>query len=52
MCFSKYFFSIDIDECIEGTDTCDQVCSNTLGSYNCSCLQGYLLLDDGISCEG
>ncbi|KAL9987825.1 hypothetical protein ACROYT_G002193 [Oculina patagonica] len=29
---------------------CDQVCSNTLGSYTCSCVQGYRLAPDEKSC--
>lgn len=27
----------DIDECAEGIDDCDQYCTNTQGSYTCSC---------------
>jgi len=32
---------LDVNECDEALDTCDQVCENTPGSYNCSCRQGY-----------
>ncbi|KAK3597086.1 hypothetical protein CHS0354_022093 [Potamilus streckersoni] len=39
---------IDIDECLEGTDTCVQGCNNTLGNYKCVCNPGYS--GDGISC--
>ena len=28
------------------TSVCDQVCSNTEGSYTCSCQQGYKLTTD------
>ena len=34
----------DTDECEEGTDNCDNetgICTNTEGSYNCSCEVGY-----------
>ncbi|XP_062901651.1 uncharacterized protein LOC134345238 [Mobula hypostoma] len=31
----------DLDECQENTDTCEQICTNTFGSYNCSCEEGY-----------
>ena len=31
---------------------CQHLCTNTPGSYRCSCDQGYRLLDDGIRCKG
>lgn len=33
---------VDIDECILQTDACNDlaVCSNTVGSYTCSCQEG------------
>lgn len=31
----------DVDECDRGTHTCQQICSNTEGSYECSCQEGY-----------
>uniref|UniRef100_A0A1A8M180 Growth arrest-specific 6 n=1 Tax=Nothobranchius pienaari TaxID=704102 RepID=A0A1A8M180_9TELE len=35
----------DVDECIEkGNGGCDQECNNTIGSYRCSCHQGYMLV--------
>ena len=34
---------IDINECAEGTDSCEQSCTNTFGSYSCSCGSGYRL---------
>ena len=42
----------DNDECVMGTDTCDQVCINEPGSYHCSCNTGYLLKSNKISCMG
>ena len=36
-------FSLDIDECVEMTDNCEQTCTNTLGSYQCSCLSKWIL---------
>ena len=36
-------FSLDIDECAEMTDDCEQICTNTLGGYQCSCLSGWNL---------
>ena len=35
--------SIDNNECTMGTDNCEQNCTNTVGSYNCSCNTGYNL---------
>ncbi|XP_062895316.1 low-density lipoprotein receptor-related protein 1-like [Mobula hypostoma] len=40
----------DFDECtIYGT--CSQTCTNTEGSYTCSCVEGYLLQPDNKSCK-
>jgi len=34
---------IDIDECLTNNGECDvhAICSNTIGSYNCTCNPGY-----------
>lgn len=40
----------DIDECKEGTDECEDVCTNTPGGYDCSCPKSRLK-SDGKSCE-
>ena len=40
----------DIDECLAGTDNCNQVCTNTDGSFTCSCHDGYELQSNGHSC--
>ena len=48
--FSLVFAHIDIDECSEGTSGCNQICSNTLGSYTCSCQDGYELDIDNHTC--
>ena len=42
----------DVDECIEGTAGCSQKCNNTVGSYICSCMEGYELTFDGRTCIG
>ena len=42
----------EINECDLGTDACDQVCTNTVGSYNCSCNDGFTLDEDGFACVG
>jgi len=42
----------DKDECTYDLDNChaDALCTNTKGSYNCTCLRGYE--GDGIKCTG
>ena len=42
----------DIDECTENTDGCSQVCTNSIGSYECSCRLGYRLDADQHTCNG
>lgn len=42
---------LDIDEC-SSSDPCEQVCTNSEGSYECSCDPGYSLDDDQHSCNG
>ena len=46
------FMCIDIDECRSNTDGCSQVCTNTEGSYICSCNSGYRLNEDRHTCNG
>lgn len=41
----------DINECTEDIDTCQQLCLNTMGSYNCDCNSGYRLASDGFTCN-
>ena len=46
-CFHK-----DIDECSEGISGCDHNCTNTNGSYYCTCMDGYELQSDNHTCTG
>ena len=41
---------LDINECSEGISGCNQICSNTLGSYTCICQNGYQLDTDNHTC--
>ena len=41
---------VDIDECSAGTSGCSQLCTNTIGSYYCSCYSGYSLDHNGHNC--
>ena len=42
----------DINECEEEIDACAQDCTDTEGSYNCSCRTGYTLASDNLGCDG
>lgn len=42
----------DIDECMIMNGGCDTQCTNSEGSYECSCSEGYALMPDGRSCAG
>ena len=42
----------DSNECDRNNGGCGQVCSNTVGSFECSCNSGYQLLRDGQQCGG
>ena len=42
----------DINECQTDNGGCTQTCDNTDGSYQCSCLNGYELANDGHNCSG
>ena len=42
----------DIDECSIGTHSCSQTCTNTEGGFHCGCNSGFVLDDDGATCNG
>jgi len=52
MLLCSLYSTLDIDECVEGISGCSQVCSNTDGSFECSCTEGYSLGLNGKICEG
>ena len=43
---------LDINECFDSIDGCSQICTNSKGSYECSCSDGYILDADGKNCLG
>ena len=47
-----HFSIIDVDECVDGIHDCHSqaYCTNTVGSYTCTCNSGYQ--GDGITCLG
>ena len=54
LCYYTFHFSfkLDVDECSEESDPCDENadCINNDGSYSCTCKQGFT--GDGVSCSG
>lgn len=44
-------FLTDIDECTINNGGCQHECRNTIGSYLCSCHNGYMLSDNGHDCR-
>ena len=52
---SQYIYmstTLDINECSSTTtNNCEHICTNTDGSFTCSCNDGYVLQPDGHSCE-
>ncbi|XP_019630295.1 PREDICTED: fibrillin-2-like [Branchiostoma belcheri] len=49
--FANEVYLIDIDECATDNGGCAQTCTNVQGSYNCSCLQGFVLEANEHGCE-
>ena len=45
-------YCVDVDECTENLHDCEQVCENTVGTYNCSCEPGFNYSSDGRNCTG
>lgn len=44
-------FLTDLDECAKNNGGCQHECRNTLGSYVCSCHNGYALHENGHDCK-
>ena len=44
--------TVDIDECALGINGCNQICTNTIGSYVCSCYIGYQISSNRRTCMG
>ena len=43
---------VDVDECGVGNGGCDQICTNSEGSFACSCHPGYIWNANGEHCAG
>lgn len=44
------FVWTDVDECLDNNGGCQQVCVNTMGSYECQCTEGFFLSDNQHTC--
>ena len=43
----------DVNECESNNGGCAQMCTNTIGAFECSCSdEGYILAANNASCEG
>ena len=42
----------DLDECTLGVSGCAHLCTNTPGSFTCSCRSGYQINSDLLTCSG
>eukprot|EP00058_Branchiostoma_floridae_P014629 XP_002600117.1 hypothetical protein BRAFLDRAFT_66626 [Branchiostoma floridae] len=45
-----HLFCQEMDECLTQNGGCSQTCTNTIGSYSCSCSEGFALDGDGHTC--
>ena len=43
--FQTILSALDIDECLTNNGSCHD-CQNTIGSYECDCLNGFRVLED------
>ena len=55
MMYSFYVGSLsesDMNECLQAdANNCEQMCSNTEGSFACSCQRGFTLNSNGFNCN-
>ena len=42
---------VDIDECVENSADCEQLCINEPGGFSCGCNDGFFLRGDNKTCE-
>ena len=49
--YSLKSFVVDVNECNTNNGGCEHTCSNTVGSYECHCRNGFILSNNR-SCNG
>ena len=49
-CLLSSHILTDIQECAINNGGCEHTCTNTAGSFSCSCNSGYVLQPDGKRC--
>ena len=52
MTCDNLFLFLDIDECKDDPGICQHNCTNTVGSFTCTCPPGYRLSRDKTTCIG
>ena len=52
ICVFMCVFAVDVNECDTANGGCADTCTNSDGSFACSCGSGYVLNADGVSCDG
>ena len=51
--YIQFVIMSDINECAnDSLNGCNQICTNTIGSFLCECNNGYELGDDLMTCSG
>ena len=45
-------FSITVNECATNNGGCAHTCTDTVGSFTCSCRTGFVLASNGLGCNG
>ena len=48
---SKDYTITDVDECVNNNGGCAHTCTNFVGGFNCSCNDGFQLMNDKTSCK-
>ena len=48
----KTYYLTDINECDTDNGGCEHNCTNTPGSYQCQCREGYETNNNGRNCTG
>ena len=47
-----WVFLITVNECATNNGGCAHTCTDTVGSFTCSCRTGFVLASNGLGCNG